>query len=162
MINKIGFGGGCHWCTEAIFQSLIGVEKVEQGWIASSIPYETFSEAVIVNYNELIDLEILIEVHLLTHSSTNSHSFREKYRSAIYYFSHDDKQTIQEIITQKSFENKASYITKVLPFISFKLNRESQIDYYLKNKDKLFCQTYINPKLTLLRKTFGKRIKEDF
>jgi peptide-methionine (S)-S-oxide reductase len=34
-INRIGFGGGCHWCTEAVFQSLIGVEKVEQGFIAS-------------------------------------------------------------------------------------------------------------------------------
>ena len=44
MISKIGFGGGCHWCTEAVFQSLKGVAKVEQGWIASFDEYNSFSE----------------------------------------------------------------------------------------------------------------------
>ena len=48
-MKKIGFGGGCHWCTEAIFQALNGVESVEQGWISSLNPYDTFSEAVIVS-----------------------------------------------------------------------------------------------------------------
>ena len=50
-MKKIGFGGGCHWCTEAIFQALNGVESVEQGWISSLNPYDTFSEAVIVHFN---------------------------------------------------------------------------------------------------------------
>lgn len=56
-LKKIGFGGGCHWCTEAVFQSLKGVELVEQGWIASIEPYSSFSEGVVVHFNlEQIDL----------------------------------------------------------------------------------------------------------
>ncbi|WP_410479487.1 peptide-methionine (S)-S-oxide reductase [Pedobacter agri] len=45
--KTIGFGGSCHWCTEAIFQSLIGVEKVDQGWIGSKRPNQELSEAAL-------------------------------------------------------------------------------------------------------------------
>ena len=85
--SKIGFGGGCHWCTEAVFQSLIGVEKVEQGFVASFNLHNELSEAVIVHFNhKRISLQTLIEIHLLTHSSTSDHAMRKKYRSAIYTF----------------------------------------------------------------------------
>ncbi|MEM9997414.1 MAG: peptide-methionine (S)-S-oxide reductase, partial [Bacteroidota bacterium] len=83
----VGFGGGCHWCTEAVFQALNGVDKVEQGWIRSEVPHEAESEAVLVHVRpDAIDLQTLIEVHLLTHASTAPHSMREKYRSAVYTF----------------------------------------------------------------------------
>jgi len=84
---KIGFGGGCHWCTEAVFQALNGVQKVEQGFIRSDPPQDSFSEAVIVTFDsKILSLETLIEVHLRTHASTSSHKMRGKYRSAIYIF----------------------------------------------------------------------------
>ena len=96
MISKIGFGGGCHWCTEAVFQSLKGVAKVEQGWIASFDEYDSFSEAVIVYYNEtVISLETLIDVHLYTHRSNSDHSMRKKYRSAVYTFSENKRKSFQ-------------------------------------------------------------------
>ena len=83
--QKIALGGGCHWCTEAVFQSLIGVERVEQGYVASTGNNNSFSEAVIVHFNtERISLKTLIEIHLHTHKSTSNHSLRERYRSAVY------------------------------------------------------------------------------
>ena len=86
-ISKVGFGGGCHWCTEAVFQQIRGVSKVDQGWIASVVPHDTFSEAVIVHFDpRIIKLDQLIEIHLKTHSCTSSHPMRSKYRSAVYYF----------------------------------------------------------------------------
>lgn len=54
---EIGFGGGCHWCTEAMFQILIGIDNVKQGWIASDGANTAFSEAIVVTYDpNLIDL----------------------------------------------------------------------------------------------------------
>ena len=64
-MKKIGFGGGCHWCTEAVFQSVEGVENVEQGYIASEGDASEFSEAVIVHYHsKKAFLERLIKIHL--------------------------------------------------------------------------------------------------
>lgn len=161
-MKKISFGGGCHWCTEAVFQSLRGVNHVEQGWVTSRPPNDTFSEGVIVHYNDDITLDTLVEVHLLTHSSTGLHSMREKYRSAVYYFDEVDKLAVEEIIKCLALENNASYVTQVLPFETFKENTESQLSYYKKNKRGPFCQRYIDPKLTTMRERFGGQLRNDF
>ena len=159
-LTKIAFGGGCHWCTEAVFQSLKGVEKVEQGFIASTGKNSSFSEAVIVHFNtEEIALNTLIEIHLLTHKSTSNHSMREKYRSAIYVFSEAQKETSQKIINilQSNFDKKI--ITQILDFDTFKPSQEQFQKYYLKNPKKPFCERFINPKLKLLQEQFSKELK---
>ncbi len=157
--NKIAFGGGCHWCTEAVFQSLVGVVKVEQGYVSSTNDNFSFSEAVIVYFNrEEITLATLLEIHLHTHKSTSDHSMRDKYRSAIYVFSIEQeiesKQQLERF--QKEFEHKL--ITKVLSFKSFKPSREEIQNYYYNNPTKPFCETYINPKLRLLIKQFARQV----
>lgn len=156
---KIGLGGGCHWCTEAVFQSLIGVEKVEQGYIASTDKNTSFSEAIIVHFDpNKIDLLSLIEIHLHTHKSTSMHSMRNKYRSAVYVFTQAQHKDATRIINQlqPSFDNQV--VTQVLRFLTFKASRESIQNYYQKNPDKPFCETYINPKIRLLLKKFSNMV----
>ncbi|MBT8233175.1 MAG: peptide methionine sulfoxide reductase [Saprospiraceae bacterium] len=156
---KIGFGGGCHWCTEAVFQSLIGVKKVYQGWIASIELSSEFSEAVLVIFDEnIIDLASLIEIHLNTHSSTSNHSMRKKYRSAIYTYHKEQKDNANEILKQLQSHFEKPIITQVLPFKKFKENDEHFKDYYKKNPNSQFCQNYINPKLDLLKQKFSKHL----
>ncbi|NJW53728.1 peptide-methionine (S)-S-oxide reductase [Salinimicrobium oceani] len=153
-VYKIGLGGGCHWCTEAVFQAVEGVTKVEQGYIASAPPAETFSEAVIVHYlPKKVKLERLLEIHLHTHNSTVNHSFRKKYRSAVYCFSSEKEKQVKAIleVLQKQFEEKL--VTQVLPFQEFKASRESIQNYYRKNPDAPFCKRYIEPKLKVLERT---------
>lgn len=156
---QIGLGGGCHWCTEAVFQSLRGVTSVEQGYISSTGKNNSFSEAVIVSYNPLtIELKDLIEIHLHTHKSTSAHSFREKYRSAVYYFDNSQKPIIKSYLNElnRDFENEL--ITQVLKFHAFKASRTELINYYLNNPEKPFCKRYIHPKLDLLRKKYMDKI----
>lgn len=157
---KISFGGGCHWCTEAVFKSLIGVEKVEQGWVASSEENNTFSEAVIIHFNiEKISLQTLIEIHLQTHKSTSNHSMRKKYRSAIYYFSQKHKTESEEIIKNLQAISKDTIITKTLEFVHFKPSLKEFQNYYQKNPKKPFCEKYINPKLKIISTNFSKHSK---
>lgn len=158
-IEEIGFGGGCHWCTEAVFQNVKGVKKVAQGWIASTYANKEFSEAVIIAfYPNQIDLKTLIEIHLRTHKSTSNHSMRKKYRSAIYSFSEPQHKMAEMFLKlfQTDFEKKI--ITKVLPFNIFKASEENTQNYYLENPQKPFCKTFIEPKLRTLLTTFPNHI----
>ena len=156
MIQKIAFGGGCHWCTEAVFQSLIGVQHVAQGWVKSTEENDTFSEAVIVQFDAtVIPLKVLVEIHLRTHKSTVQHSMRKKYRSAVYYFETTTKEVIVLLLDelQTGFDKKI--ITQVLPFVAFKPSQDDFTNYYYSNPTKPFCEQYINPKLKLLLKEFS-------
>lgn len=156
MIKTIGFGGGCHWCTEAIFESLLGVESVAQGWIASDAENTSFSEAVIVTFDEdKIPFETLIAVHLHTHSSTAEHTMRDKYSSAVYTFSDDDIPVATAAIENLQNDFEQAIITKVLRFREFKNNRDESLHYYFSDPQRPFCQTYITPKLKILLQRFA-------
>lgn len=83
---------------------------------------------------------------------------RTKYRSAIYYFSHQQKEEILHIIDEYQVTFKDKIITKTLSFKKFKLNTEEFQNYYQSNPEKPFCKNYINPKLKLLLQQFSKNV----
>lgn len=158
-MQKIGFGGSCHWCTEAIFCSLKGVSSVEQGWIASDGENTAPSEAVIVHFDPGdINLETLISIHLHTHSCTAEHAMRSKYRSAVYTFNEEQAKEGEQAIKDLWADFEQPIITKVLPFQSFKVNEEHYLDYYYKDPSKPFCQNIVNPKLKELLNRFRNQI----
>lgn len=156
MIHKIGLGGGCHWCTEAIFQHVKGVEQVEQGWI-SAVEEAGYSEAVIVHYTPAhIRLATLIEIHLQTHSATSNHRLRTKYRSAVYAFTEDERQAAEQILKGLQKDFKAPLITRSLTFGDFKPNTAEFINYYKSDPKRPFCRNIIAPKLRKLVRRFGQ------
>ncbi|MFT6795561.1 MAG: peptide-methionine (S)-S-oxide reductase [Maribacter sp.] len=161
-IQKIGLGGGCHWCTEAVFQSLKGVYKVEQGFIASTGVNSSFSEAVIVHfYEDSISLKDIIAVHLHTHNSTSQHSMRSKYRSAVYVFSNEVAGLISGLLIEVQNDFDEPLITQVLPFNAFKPSDSQFHNYYFTDTERPFCKTHIKPKLQLLLDTFSAQVRRD-
>ena len=112
--SKIGLGGGCHWRTEAVFESLLGVACVNQGWIASNGKNSDYSEAVEVYFDPtVISLSELIEIHLHTHASRSNRPMHHKYRSTIYV--HDDSQFEQaaDILNDPRAEFDEALITQI-------------------------------------------------
>jgi len=161
-MKKIGFGGGCHWCTEAVFQSLIGVDKVMQGYVASKEDESFFSEGVIIEFDSaIISIDVLIEIHLLTHKSTSDHSMRAKYKSAIYTFSDCQKEEVKNVMEILKKNSKATIITEITPFHQFKISRPEIQNYYYSNPEKPFCQMYIDPKIRVLQTKFSKQLNQE-
>lgn len=161
MMVSAGFGGGCHWCTEAVFKSLRGIRDVDQGFIAADPPNDRFSEAVSVTWDpDLISLEDLIAVHLATHASTSHHKLRGKYRSAVYVKTESDADDAGRIIADLSRQTGSTFVTMVLPFRSFRASDARFQNYYDRNREGPFCEAYIEPKLTLLRQRFSELRRE--
>jgi peptide-methionine (S)-S-oxide reductase len=159
-LQKIGFGGGCHWCKEAVFASLRGVIRVMQGFIGSNAPDGDFSEGVILTFQpEKISLGPLIEIHLRTHSSTSNHAMRQKYCSAVYAMDEVQAEAARRVVAELELSFDAHLITRVLPFRTFKASEDRFQRYAEKNAGGPFCTTYIDPKLALLRRQFSSLLK---
>ena len=111
----IGFGGGCHWCTEAVFQPLEGVSEVRQGFIRSDGPDEAWSEAVEISFDpDRVSLRDLIAVHLSTHASEADHKMRGKYRCAVYSMTAEQQNACATHIRDLAAEAEVHFVTRSL------------------------------------------------
>jgi peptide-methionine (S)-S-oxide reductase len=155
-MEKIGFGGGCHWCTEGVFQALKGVVQVDQGFIQSDPPWDAWAEAVIVHFDpSIISLGTLAEVHLRTHSAQQTYSPGGRYRSAIYTLRPKQCREAAQTIADVAQGSSTVARTKVLPFAGFKPSEARYRNYYRTDPDRPFCRRYIDPKLELIRQHFA-------
>lgn len=154
---KAGFGGGCHWCTEGVFQALRGVSQVDQGFVQSHAPADTWAEGVIVTFDpSVIPLATLSEVHLRTHSATRARSPRGKYRSAIYVFEDTQRQEVDLAIARFADEVGKAVHTLVLAFGGFRASDQRYQNYYRTDPSRPFCRRYIDPKLDFIRRHFSE------
>ena len=153
---KVGFGGGCHWCTEGVFQALRGVGQVEQGFLQSEAPADAWAEGVIVTFDpSVIGLTTLSEVHLRTHSATRARSPQSKYRSAIYIFEESQRHEAEQAIARLGEESSETVHTLVLSFAGFKASDARYQNYYRTDPSRPFCQRYIDPKLAYIRQHYS-------
>lgn len=154
---QIGFGGGCHWCTEAVFQAIKGVSEVQQGYISTAEDPDTFYEGILLQYDPaVVTLDTLVEIHLKTHQSASNHSMRSQYLSAVYTFNFQQKLAVTGILDK----NASEIITKAVLFGKFEESREQIQNYYFTDPERPFCKRYIKPKLELLKKEFKNSIHQ--
>ena len=156
-MEKIGFGGGCHWCTEGVFQALRGVLHVDQGFIQSEAPSDAWAEGVVVSFDPTtISVATLAEVHLRTHSAKTSYSPIERYRSAIYTFAANQHHESARIVAEFARNSGGTARTLVLPFLGFRPSEERYQNSYRTDPDRPFCRRYIDPKLAYIRRNFAR------
>ncbi len=172
------FGGGCFWCSEAVFQRLEGVVKVESGYSGGIVPYPTstivnkggteYAEVIQITFDsKIISYKELLQVFFSTHDPTTLNrqgdDVGDQYRSVIFYHTDEQErlsaQMIHEIDSTKILENPI--VTHVKPYSDFYKAEEYHQNYYNNNSSAPYCQLVINPKLIKLRKMFSGKLKKE-
>ncbi len=167
-------GGGCFWCTEAIFQQLKGVKSVLSGYSGGHEKNPTYNQVCtgktghaeviqIVYDSDLIQLEDLIQVHLHSHNPTSPNrqgaDKGNQYRSIVFYRNEEEKKLIEQVIQKEQISFEAPICTQVVPFEIFYPAEDRHHNYYNRDPEKPYCKNIINPKLTKLREKFAKKVK---
>ncbi len=175
-MEKATFGGGCFWCTEAVFKELKGVETVTSGYAGGDMPQPKYEQVAsgMTGHAEVVQVEFdpsvisykqLVEVFFLTHNPTTMNQqgadFGSQYRSIIFYHNDEQKKIIEEV--KKELEEKRVYrdriVTQIEPAKSFYPAEDNHKDYYARNQGAPYCRVVIDPKISKLREKFRPLLK---
>jgi peptide-methionine (S)-S-oxide reductase len=171
------FGSGCFWCTEAIFQNVNGVEKVESGYSGGKIKNPTYkeicsgltghAEVTQLTYNpKKISFDELLEIFWKTHDPTTlnrqGNDEGTQYRSVIFYHNDEQRQLAE------SYKNKLNeegvfdrpVVTEISPFSAFYKAEDYHQNYYNLNGNAPYCAFIIQPKLEKFKKVFKDKLKK--
>ncbi|SDP01377.1 peptide-methionine (S)-S-oxide reductase [Mucilaginibacter sp. OK268] len=177
-IQKITFGNGCFWCTEAVFQSLKGVTSVTSGYMGGKILNPTYeqvctgasghAEVIHLEYDaDIISLDELLLVFFKTHNPTTlnrqGNDVGTQYRSAIFYYTDEQKQASEAMIKTLSNEHVFDdpIVTEITPANEFYPAEDYHQNYFNDNPNKSYCAFVIQPKLNKFAKEFKDKIKPE-
>ena len=176
-IDTAIFASGCFWCTEAVFQELEGVEKVESGYIGGEKENPTYeevctgntghAEATRIFYNpEIVSFKELLEVFWKTHDPTTlnrqGNDVGTQYRSGIFYLSEEQKNLAEEykLKLDKAGIYEKPIVTEITQASKFYLAEDYHQNYYNQNGNQPYCSFVITPKLEKFRKVFEDKLKK--
>nr|WP_299381972.1 peptide-methionine (S)-S-oxide reductase MsrA [Allomuricauda sp.] len=169
------FAGGCFWCTEAVFQRLKGVHKVESGYTGGEIKNPAYreictgrtghAEAIRITFDpQQMSFVELLEIFFATHDPTTlnrqGNDVGTQYRSEIFYTTEQQKKEATAVIEvlerQKVFTNPI--VTAVSEAKPFYIAEEEHQNYYNDHSNQPYCQFIIDPKIKKLSTHFSKKL----
>ncbi len=176
-IKTAVFGGGCFWCTEAVFKMLRGVESVTPGYSGGDDKptYEQVSsgnsghaEVIEITFDpNSISFEDLLTVFFASHDPTTlnrqGNDIGTQYRSVIFYTNEDQKKSAEKFITEINASNEKGkpIVTEILPLKKFFPAESYHLDYYARNQNQPYCELVINPKLEKVQQKFANLLKNN-
>ncbi len=173
----ITLGGGCFWCTEAVFQRVKGVTRVESGYCnglrAARPTYEQvcrggtgFNEVVRVEYNrQQITLRQLLEIFFAVHDPTSlnrqGNDTGTQYRSGIYYSDKDDQVVATQFIAKATSMGHYDkhIVTEVLPLAHYWPAEDYHQNYFVNHPEQGYCTFVVAPKVRKLGQYFQDWVK---
>ena len=175
-LDTATFGGGCFWCTEAMFAELKGVTSAVSGYSGGAVKNPSYkevcagttghAEVIQVTYDPtMITFAQLMQVFFLTHDPTTlnrqGNDIGTQYRSVVFYRNEEEKRIAQETIAEVATSGVYSdrIVTTLEPFEVFYKAEDYHQDYFSQNSNQPYCSLVINPKLMKFRKTFESLLK---
>ncbi|MBO6879123.1 peptide-methionine (S)-S-oxide reductase MsrA [Winogradskyella sp.] len=179
MINKnlqtATVGGGCFWCTEAVFEEVAGVEKVVSGYTGGDAPgrptyrevcsgLSGFAEVVKITFDaNVISYEDILVIFMTSHDPTSLNKQGAdrgtQYRSVIYYQNENQKEIAEAVFDALTPYYDKPIVTELSKAgIFYEAEKEHQ-DFYKNNPNYGYCSYVIDPKLAKLRKLHSDKLK---
>jgi peptide-methionine (S)-S-oxide reductase len=175
-MNQAIVGGGCFWCTEAVFLNLKGVSKVVSGYMGGHKLNPTYedicegntghAEIIRIDYDPAeITFEDLLLVFFKTHNPTTlnrqGNDMGTQYRSVVFYENQGQKIIAENMIDslQKAMVFEQPIVTEVSPASTFYEAEDYHQNYFNNNANKAYCVHVIQPKLTKFTRDFWDKLK---
>ncbi len=175
--EKITFGNGCFWCTEAIFQQVKGVVKSTSGYSGGHVENPTYeqvcekntghAEVIQIEYNPAeVSIDDLLEIFWQTHDPTTlnqqGNDVGPQYRSVVFY--HNETQKERAEFFKKKLDEAGAFgkpiVTTIEPFSNFYPAENYHQDYYNRNGNQPYCYFVIRPKMEKFEKAFKDKMKK--
>lgn len=171
------FGNGCFWCTEAIFQRVKGVVRVESGYSGGHVKNPTYqqvttgktghAEVLRIEYDpKVVSFETLLEVFWNTHDPTTLNrqgaDVGPQYRSVIFYHTNEqrEKALASKAKTDASGLWKDPIVTEVSPLINYYAAEDYHQNYFNNNPNAGYCNYVIAPKLGKFMQQYPHLLKK--
>ncbi len=169
-------GGGCFWCTEAVYQQLSGVETVESGYSGGRIPDPTYEQIcegntghaevirvqfdnTVVGYRDI--LEIFFTIHDPTTLNRQGNDVGTQYRSVIYTHTDQQMALAKEVVAAMAHVWDAPIVTELQEAPVFYPAEEYHQNYFLNHPMQSYCAFVVAPKVTKFRQVFASRAKKN-
>ena len=168
-------GGGCFWCTEAVFQEVKGVEKVVSGYAGGNAPGRpTYREICsgLTGHAEVIQITFdanvisyadLLVIFMTTHDPTTLNrqgaDVGTQYRSVIFYHNKEQNEIAETMVTELAPYFDSKIVTEISEIPIFYEAEDYHQNYYRNNTSQGYCSYVITPKLTKLRKLHADKLR---
>ena len=174
--ETIVLGGGCFWCTEAVFDRVQGVVDVESGYCTGQTINPTYEQVCtgrtgnvevvkVVFDTAQISLREILEIFFVIHDPTTlnrqGNDAGTQYRSGIYYTSDAQKHVADGVIREigESKTYRSPLVTEVEPLANYSTAEAYHQEYFVNNPNQGYCAFVVGPKVEKFQKTFASKVK---
>ncbi len=170
------FAEGCFWCTEHIFESVVGVDSAISGYAGGTLPFPTYelvntettghAESILVYYNpNIITYAELTRVFFTSHDPTTRDrqgpDVGSSYRSILFYITPVEKETAENSLKEFSSSGmfRDSVVTEIKELKEFYRAEEYHQDYIKHNADNPYVRNVSVPRFELFKKTYKGKLR---
>lgn len=175
--ESITLGGGCFWCTEAVYERVQGVTAVESGYSNGHVLQPSYeqvcsgetghNEVVRVSFDpQAISLREILEIFFVIHDPTTlnrqGNDVGTQYRSGIYFSSPEQAQVAREVLDEieASGTYRSPVVTELKPLDNYWRAEDYHQHYFAQHPGQGYCAFVVAPKVEKFRKTFAHRVKD--
>jgi len=167
-------GGGCFWCTEAVYLEVKGVTKVESGYTGGAQPNPTYEQVCTgeTGHAEVVRLEfdpaqisyrdllvIFFTIHDPTTLNRQGNDVGTQYRSVIFYETPEQEATARQVIAEMAHVWDAPIVTEVAPAAPFYKAEDYHQNYFAQHPLQGYCAFVVAPKVAKFRKMYAEKLR---